>query len=235
MAAGATTCHKTKTCSEGGYYDSEPEGQKCTSFNYNGNTCYKDCEKKGCPDGWFEGTGPQNQNAFAYKTTSVSGTQCYGDVRCNQNNGYENSQGNYNIPAGIKIDVFDEKSQTRCYPTPIDWNITAKGDWYSNIYGTSGTAWMFITNCFMEHDMPQLIGITIGGDSLIVNATVSAYNTCGKDVIVDSKFTMGIQFTQAEKWIEYDGKRYKHKDIFVDPRGKIYRIMFDDSWNFGGT
>ena len=50
MAAGATTCYKKKTCSEGGYYDSEPAGQTCTSVNYNGLTCYKDCQDK-CGDG----------------------------------------------------------------------------------------------------------------------------------------------------------------------------------------
>ena len=50
MASGATTCYKKKTCSEGGYYDSEPAGQTCTSFNYNGLTCYKDCQDK-CGDG----------------------------------------------------------------------------------------------------------------------------------------------------------------------------------------
>ena len=50
MAAGATTCYKKKTCSEGGYFDSEPAGQACTSVNYNGLTCYKDCQDK-CGDG----------------------------------------------------------------------------------------------------------------------------------------------------------------------------------------
>ena len=50
MASGATTCYKKKTCSEGGYFDSEPAGQACTSVNYNGLTCYKDCQDK-CGDG----------------------------------------------------------------------------------------------------------------------------------------------------------------------------------------
>ena len=44
MASGATTCYKKKTCSEGGYESSEPDGKKCTQFDYNGYTCYKDCK-----------------------------------------------------------------------------------------------------------------------------------------------------------------------------------------------
>ena len=44
MASGTTTCYKKKTCSEGGYESSEPDGKKCTQFDYNGYTCYKDCK-----------------------------------------------------------------------------------------------------------------------------------------------------------------------------------------------
>ena len=40
LASGATTCYKTKTCSEGGYYDSVPADQKCSSKSYNGYSCY---------------------------------------------------------------------------------------------------------------------------------------------------------------------------------------------------
>ena len=45
MASGATTCYKTKTCSEGGYFDSVPADMECTPFTYNDKTCYKDCKK----------------------------------------------------------------------------------------------------------------------------------------------------------------------------------------------
>ena len=45
MASGATTCYKTKTCSEGGYYASIPADMECTPFTYNDQTCYKDCKK----------------------------------------------------------------------------------------------------------------------------------------------------------------------------------------------
>ena len=45
LASGATTCYKTKTCSEGGYYASIPADMECTPFTYNDKTCYKDCKK----------------------------------------------------------------------------------------------------------------------------------------------------------------------------------------------
>ena len=53
MASGATTCYKTKTCSEGGYYDSVPAGKKCPEVAYNGYTCYDTNCTNACPDGWF--------------------------------------------------------------------------------------------------------------------------------------------------------------------------------------
>ena len=43
MASGATTCYKKKTCSEGGYFDSVPADQKCSSKSYNGYSCYTGC------------------------------------------------------------------------------------------------------------------------------------------------------------------------------------------------
>ena len=53
LASGATTCYKMKTCSEGGYFDSEPAGKKCTEVAYNGYTCYDTNCTNACPDGWF--------------------------------------------------------------------------------------------------------------------------------------------------------------------------------------
>ena len=53
MASGATTCYKTKTCSEGGYFDSVPAGKKCPEVAYNGYTCYDTNCTNACPDGWF--------------------------------------------------------------------------------------------------------------------------------------------------------------------------------------
>ena len=63
LASGATTCYKTKTCSEGGYYDSVPADQKCSSKSYNGYSCYTDCSYKTCSD-------------YGYYDSMVSGMTC---------------------------------------------------------------------------------------------------------------------------------------------------------------
>ena len=63
MASGATTCYKTKTCSEGGYYDSVPADQKCSSKSYNGYSCYTGCSYKTCSD-------------YGYYDSMVSGMTC---------------------------------------------------------------------------------------------------------------------------------------------------------------
>ena len=45
MSSGATTCYKVKSCEDGGYYSSEPDGKTCPKVTYNGKTCYeKDCD-----------------------------------------------------------------------------------------------------------------------------------------------------------------------------------------------
>ena len=71
MASGATTCYKTKTCSEGGYESSEPDGKKCTQFDYNGYTCYKDCK-----DDYFDfsvyTSGSTNNGSVVGMTTTVT-------------------------------------------------------------------------------------------------------------------------------------------------------------------
>ena len=63
LASGATTCYKKKTCSEGGYYDSVPADQKCSSKSYNGYSCYTDCSYKTCSD-------------YGYYDSMVSGMTC---------------------------------------------------------------------------------------------------------------------------------------------------------------
>ena len=50
MSGSATTCYKTKTCEEGGYYSAAPSGQTCEKINYNGSTCYTNCQDN-CGDG----------------------------------------------------------------------------------------------------------------------------------------------------------------------------------------
>ena len=71
MASGATICYKKKTCSEGGYESSEPDGKKCTQFDYNGYTCYKDCK-----DDYFDfsvyTSGSTNNGSVVGMTTTVT-------------------------------------------------------------------------------------------------------------------------------------------------------------------
>ena len=71
LASGATTCYKKKTCSEGGYESSEPDGKKCTQFDYNGYTCYKDCK-----DDYFDfsvyTSGSTNNGSVVGMTTTVT-------------------------------------------------------------------------------------------------------------------------------------------------------------------
>ena len=71
MSSGATTCYKKKTCSEGGYESSEPDGKKCTQFDYNGYTCYKDCK-----DDYFDfsvyTSGSTNNGSVASMNTTVT-------------------------------------------------------------------------------------------------------------------------------------------------------------------
>ena len=43
-SSGATTCYKKKTCEEGRYSTSIPDGKKCDTVNYNGYTCYTNCK-----------------------------------------------------------------------------------------------------------------------------------------------------------------------------------------------
>ena len=71
LASGATICYKKKTCSEGGYESSEPDGKKCTQFDYNGYTCYKDCK-----DDYFDfsvyTSGSTNNGSVVGMTTTVT-------------------------------------------------------------------------------------------------------------------------------------------------------------------
>ena len=63
LASSATACYKKKTCSEGGYYDSIPADQKCSSKSYNGYSCYTGCSYKTCSD-------------YGYYDSMVSGMTC---------------------------------------------------------------------------------------------------------------------------------------------------------------
>ena len=77
MASGATTCYKKKTCSEGGYYDSVPADQKCSSKDYNGYSCYTSCSYKTCSDYGYNSSIPSGKTCTAVYPRD--GLTCYKD------------------------------------------------------------------------------------------------------------------------------------------------------------
>ena len=79
MASGATTCYKTKTCSEGGYYDSVPADQKCSSKSYNGYSCYTSCSYKTCSDYGYNSSIPSGKTCTTVYPRS--GLTCYKDCK----------------------------------------------------------------------------------------------------------------------------------------------------------
>ena len=79
MASGATTCYKKKTCSEGGYFDSVPADQKCSSKSYNGYSCYTGCSYKTCSDYGYNSSIPSGKTCTAVYPRS--GLTCYKDCK----------------------------------------------------------------------------------------------------------------------------------------------------------
>ena len=79
MASGATTCYKKKTCSEGGYYDSVPADQKCSSKDYNGYNCYTGCTYKTCSDYGYEASISSGKTCTTVYPRS--GLTCYKDCK----------------------------------------------------------------------------------------------------------------------------------------------------------
>ena len=79
MASGATTCYKKKTCSEGGYFDSVPADQKCSSKSYNGYSCYTGCSYKTCSDYGYNSSIPSGKNCTTVYPRS--GLTCYKDCK----------------------------------------------------------------------------------------------------------------------------------------------------------
>ena len=79
LASGATTCYKKKTCSEGGYYDSVPADQKCSSKSYNGYSCYTGCSYKTCSDYGYNSSIPSGKTCTPVYPRS--GLTCYKDCK----------------------------------------------------------------------------------------------------------------------------------------------------------
>ena len=79
LASSATTCYKKKTCSEGGYYDSVPADQKCSSKSYNGYSCYTGCSYKTCSDYGYNSSIPSGKTCTPVYPRS--GLTCYKDCK----------------------------------------------------------------------------------------------------------------------------------------------------------
>ena len=79
LASGATTCYKKKTCEEGGYYDSVPADQKCSSKSYNGYSCYTGCSYKTCSDYGYNSSIPSGKTCTPVYPRS--GLTCYKDCK----------------------------------------------------------------------------------------------------------------------------------------------------------
>ena len=80
-SSGATTCYKKKTCEEGYYSTSIPDGKKCDTVNYNGYTCYTNCSYMMCKDynSNYESSIPSGKTCTA--VTPRSGLTCYKDCK----------------------------------------------------------------------------------------------------------------------------------------------------------
>ena len=57
---------------------------ECTSFSYNGHTCYKDCREVSCPGGYYE--DKPDTTYFDYASVTVGSKTCY-KASCKQNYG----------------------------------------------------------------------------------------------------------------------------------------------------
>ena len=97
----ATTCYKKKTCEEGDYSTSIPDGKKCDTVNYNGYTCYTNCK---------------DDNAYEI-TVTVSGKGSVSSGGCNYS--INLWSGEFNVKVGGKHLCSGSAYQ--------DWNVTCTG------------------------------------------------------------------------------------------------------------
>ena len=131
MASGATTCYKKKTCSEGGYESSEPDGKKCTQFDYNGYTCYKDCKDEikyysVTINKVFDSSCPTN---FAAGFNGISSCNV-GSVNCST---YENSITVSNVAEGTSYSWTPTDSYSTTETTATYSGGTKSGTVNSNL------------------------------------------------------------------------------------------------------
>ena len=131
MASGATICYKKKTCSEGGYESSEPDGKKCTQFDYNGYTCYKDCKDEikyysVTINKVFDSSCPTN---FAAGFNGISSCNV-GSVNCST---YENSITVSNVAEGTSYSWTPTDSYSTTETTATYSGGTKSGTVNSNL------------------------------------------------------------------------------------------------------
>ena len=148
MASGATTCYKKKTCSEGGYYDSVPADQKCSSKSYNGYSCYTGCSYKTCSDYGYNSSIPSGKTCTAVYPRS--GLTCYKDCKDDY----------FTATIELCVDIKDKDTQ-QSITTPCGFNgviIYDKngddGKVLLNVYGTKwhGTSTGYWgENCCFQH------------------------------------------------------------------------------------
>ena len=173
LASGATTCYKTKTCSEGGYYDSVPADQKCSSKSYNGYSCYTGCSYKTCSDYGYNSSIPSGKTCTTVYPRS--GLTCYEDCKDDY----------FTATIELCVDIKDKDTQ-QSITTPCGFNgviIYDKngddGKVLLNVYGTKwyGTS----TGYWGENCSSTELTFEASEDPVIVFAYQSAQSTwtCG--------------------------------------------------------
>ena len=173
MASGATTCYKKKTCSEGGYYDSVPADQKCSSKSYNGYSCYTGCSYKTCSDYGYNSSIPSGKTCETVHPRS--GLTCYKDCKDDY----------FTATIELCVDIKDKDTQ-QSITTPCGFNgviIYDKngddGKVLLNVYGTKwhGTS----TGYWGENCSSTELTFEASEDPVIVFAYQSAQSTwtCG--------------------------------------------------------
>ena len=131
MASGATTCYKKKTCSEGGYYDSVPADQKCSSKSYNGYSCYTGCSYKTCSDYGYNSSIPSGKTCTPVYPRS--GLTCYKD--CKDEIKY------YSVTASFSYDSSCPESYVSAYNGISGFKVgTQYYSYHENSYTVSNVA-----------------------------------------------------------------------------------------------
>ena len=151
MSSSATTCYKKKSCSEGGYYDSVPADQKCSSKSYNGYSCYTDCTYKTCSDYGYESSIPSGKTCTTVYPRS--GLTCYKDCKDDYFTATielcvdmkdKDTQQSISTPCGFtSVCIYDKNGNSGkilfCVYSGTKWYGTSTGYWGENCSSTELT------------------------------------------------------------------------------------------------